>query len=76
MTSAASPFNPLLDDILQFFIAFGPSAIQISNSTLGTFENHLGPSLDYMLAAENVPSQTLEAFLAFRQQHVAIGQHA
>jgi hypothetical protein len=28
---------------------------------LGTSENHLGPSLDYMLDAQNLPSQTLEA---------------
>jgi hypothetical protein len=38
-------------------------------SILGTSENHLGPSLDYMLHAQKLPSQTLEALLAFWQQH-------
>jgi hypothetical protein len=31
-------------------------------------ENHLGPSLDYMLDAQKLPSQTLDALLAFWQQ--------
>jgi hypothetical protein len=31
--------------------------------------NHLGPSLDYMLDAQKLPSETLEALLAFWQQH-------
>jgi hypothetical protein len=35
---------------------------------LETSENHLGPSLDYMLDAQKLPSQTLEALLVFWQQ--------
>jgi hypothetical protein len=38
---------------------------------LGTSENHLGPSLVYMLDAQKLPSQTLEALLAFWQQHAS-----
>jgi hypothetical protein len=33
-------------------------------SILGTSENHLGPSLDYMLDAKKLPSQTLEALFS------------
>jgi hypothetical protein len=36
---------------------------------LGTSENHWQPSLGYMLDAQKLPSQTLEALLAFWQQH-------
>jgi hypothetical protein len=32
-----------------------------NSSVLETSENHLGPSLDYMLDAQKLPSQTLEA---------------
>jgi hypothetical protein len=35
----------------------------------GNNQNHLWPSLDYMLNAQKLPSQTLEALLAFCQQH-------
>jgi hypothetical protein len=38
-------------------------------SMLGTSENHLGPSMDYMLDAQKFSSQTLEELLAFWQQH-------
>jgi hypothetical protein len=34
---------------------------------LGTSENHFGPSLDFMLDAQKLPSQALEALLAFCQ---------
>jgi hypothetical protein len=37
-------------------------------SILGTSENHLEPSLDYMLDGQKLSSQTLEALLAFWQQ--------
>ena len=35
---------------------------------LGISENHLGPSLNYMLDAQKSPTQTLEASFAFRRQ--------
>jgi hypothetical protein len=43
---------------------------------LGTSENHLGPSLDYMLDAQKLHSQTLKELLAFWQQHVGAHCHA
>jgi hypothetical protein len=36
---------------------------------LRTSENHLGPSLDFMLDAQKLPSRTLESLRAFWQQH-------
>jgi hypothetical protein len=43
---------------------------------LGTSENHVGPSLDSMLDAQKLPSQTLEELLAFWQQHAGVHCHA
>jgi hypothetical protein len=36
---------------------------------LETSKNHLGPSLDYMLDNQKLPTQILEASFAFRQKH-------
>jgi hypothetical protein len=62
--SAASPFNHILTS------SFTSSFLLQSSATQYSF--NLGPSVDYMLDAQELSSQTLEALLAFWQQRVGV----